>query len=246
MRYAILSDIHGNVWALEAVLNDCKRRAVDSYINLGDTIYGPLEPQRTWELLNSIPCFSINGNQDRDIFEAGQKSIITDQMKRVLKNINRETIDDLSKLPFTMTIDYDLFLCHGTPKNDSEYLLEDISSGAPIIKPVEEIVPKLEKISVPVILCGHSHLPHVVSLPDNRTVINPGSVGLQAYSDDLPCFHKMENYTTHASYAIAEILSGKVTVEFIRVPYDYDKAALCAAKQGRLDWEYAIRTGRAL
>ena len=59
MRYAVISDIHANVWALEAVLNDIERHSVDAILQLGDVLYGPLAPQATYACLQaaSIPVF---------------------------------------------------------------------------------------------------------------------------------------------------------------------------------------------
>jgi predicted phosphodiesterase len=59
MKIAVLSDIHGNVWALQAVLDDAKRRAVEKFINLGDILYGPLKPRETFELLQTIDVIEI-------------------------------------------------------------------------------------------------------------------------------------------------------------------------------------------
>ena len=64
-QYAVLSNIHANIWALEAVLADIAGRGLDQIINLGDTLYGPLEPQATAECLMKVPLVSIQGNQDR-------------------------------------------------------------------------------------------------------------------------------------------------------------------------------------
>jgi len=52
---AILSDIHANIWALEAVLDDISRRGPAQLINLGDSLYGPLEPQATAAYLMQLP-----------------------------------------------------------------------------------------------------------------------------------------------------------------------------------------------
>jgi hypothetical protein len=59
MRVGILSDIHGNLWALKAALDDAKRRAVERFINLGDILYGPLKPRDTFELLQTIDAVTM-------------------------------------------------------------------------------------------------------------------------------------------------------------------------------------------
>ena len=70
MKIGGLSDIHGNVLALKAALADAKRRTAERFINLGDILYGPLKPRNTFELLQTIDAVTIQGNQDRDVYQA--------------------------------------------------------------------------------------------------------------------------------------------------------------------------------
>jgi hypothetical protein len=74
-------------------------------------------------------------------------------------------------------------------------------------------------------------------------IVNPGSVGLPAYEDDLPEYHVVETGSHHARYSILEYTDGCWQVEMIAVPYEYHKAAEQARKNGRLDWDIGLRTG---
>ncbi len=65
MRVAVISDIHGNLRALEAVLADIKTRSADATVNLGDCVAGPLWPQETFDLLASLAFPTVRGNHDR-------------------------------------------------------------------------------------------------------------------------------------------------------------------------------------
>ena len=95
------------------------------------------------------------------------------------------------------------------------------------------------------ILCGHTHMPRSMRLDDGRLVVNPGSVGLQAYDDDHGHPHVMENGTPHARYAIAEQgADGAWTAHFHAVAYDWEQAARLALDNGRPDWVRPLRTGR--
>ena len=67
---AVLSDIHGNRWALAAVLDDIGRRGITRLLNLGDSLYGPLDPAGTAALLLGLDCLSIRGNEDRILLDA--------------------------------------------------------------------------------------------------------------------------------------------------------------------------------
>ncbi len=64
-RIAVISDIHGNVWALDAVLEDISERNVGCIVNLGDSVYGPLMPTETAEMVLSRGITSVRGNEDR-------------------------------------------------------------------------------------------------------------------------------------------------------------------------------------
>jgi hypothetical protein len=95
------------------------------------------------------------------------------------------------------------------------------------------------------ILCGHTHVPRVMRLPDGRLVVNPGSVGLQAYTADEPHPHQVENGSPHARYAVVERTAAGWQVSLRSVPYDHEAAARRADEQHRPDWARALRTGYA-
>lgn len=70
-RLAVLSDIHGNLFALEAVLADIASRSIEQIVNLGDHLQGPLDPRGTAGCLLPLALPSVRGNCDRLLFEAG-------------------------------------------------------------------------------------------------------------------------------------------------------------------------------
>ncbi len=247
MKIAILSDIHGNIWALKAVLADAKRRAVERFINLGDILYGPLKPGDTFELLQSIDAVTIQGNQDRDIYQATAIRMEKNPtLAYVINDLGPGPIDWLRSLPQTQTLADEIFACHGSPRSDMVYLLEDVTQGFPVVKTEEAIQKELDGFGFPVILCGHTHIPRVVQLSSGALVINPGSVGVPAYDDDLPNYHAMQNYSPLASYAIVEKGEGGWRAELLKIPYEHALAAEQARRQGRDDWAGWIATGRAL
>jgi predicted phosphodiesterase len=246
MKIAVLSDIHGNVWALKAVLGDAKRRAVERFINLGDILYGPLKPRDTFELLQTIDAVTIQGNQDRDIYQATGQIEKNPTLAHVINDLGSGPIDWLRSLPKTQALADEIFACHGSPRSDMVYLLEDVAQGFPMVKTEEAIQKELDGFGFPIILCGHTHIPRVVQLSSGSLVINPGSVGLPAYDDDLPNYHAMQNYSPLASYAIIEKRGGGWRVEMLKIPYEHAPAAEQARRQGRDDWARWIATGRAV
>jgi putative phosphoesterase len=241
-RIAIIADIHANVWALNAVLSDIRRERVDVLVNLGDVLYGPLAPLATFERLQSEKVvLTVRGNQDRQIYDG---SFNSSTLNFVIQDLGEEAISWLKGLPETAVFEDEIFLCHGTPSSDETYLLEDVSSGRAVLKPEEEIVRLVGGVRYPVILCGHSHLPRLVSLAGGQIILNPGSVGLPAYSDELPVPHVMETYSPHASYAILTRTATGWDVAFQKVAYDFERASQVATERGREDWAKSIATGR--
>jgi predicted phosphodiesterase len=246
MKIAVISDIHSNVFALEAVLHDAKWRGFDMMLNLGDTFYGCIAPGATYDCLVGYDIVAIGGNQDRQLHEATPEELAANPTLRfVLDDLGDEPIDWLKMLPFDRRLNDDVYICHGTPTDDLIYLLEDVSSGRPVLRTDAEIIGSIAGIDAPVILCGHSHQPQLITLESGQLVVNPGSVGLQAYTDDEPCDHVMETRSPQASYAMIEKSGSTWTVQQLRVAYDHHKAAAEAIKHNREDWAHFLVTGRA-
>lgn len=250
---AAISDIHSNVFALDAVLGDIKKRGVNQIVNLGDILYGPIAPRATYELLmaHRDDIITIRGNQDRQIYEATEAEIADNPtMDFIVSDLSKDAVEWLRALPFDCHLSEDIYLCHGTPTDDMVYLLEDIATGAPTVRSDSNILSLLNGIDSPVIVCGHTHIPRTVTLSSGQMVINSGSVGYPAYEDDLPIIHKMQTYSPHASYALItciETAQGKCwQTEHIKVAYDHEAAAELALKNGRRDWAFALNTGRVL
>jgi len=246
MRLAILADIHANIWGLEAVLAHARRRGVEACLNLGDTLYGPLKPRATYErLLQENVAVTIQGNQDRLIYEASARDLVSiPTLTYVIRDLGEEPIHWLNDLPKTAVFEDDLFLCHGTPGSDTAYLLEDIMDGLPEVRSEGAIRELLQGVHQPVVLCGHTHIPRVVELSTGQLVINPGSVGVPAYDDVDPVRYRMQTFSPHACYAIVEKNRAGWDVSLERVAYDHHAAAEQARSLSRDDWAQGIATGR--
>jgi predicted phosphodiesterase len=244
MKIAILSDIHGNSWALAEVLKDLEKKKPDLIVNLGDSLYGPLNPKETFKMLKSVDIISISGNQDRSIIENIGQEAGSLTLKYVIDELNDETVDWLNSLNRTHVLDYGVFLCHGTPSSDTTYLLEQVCESFININDSATIKKLLTGVTQNIILCGHSHRPGNVHTA-GRIIINPGSVGLQAYDEDIPIYHKIENFSSNAQYCFAEFSENGIRTEQISIPYDFEKAVQCAIKNNRMDWAKWLKTGRA-
>jgi len=162
----------------------------------------------------------------------------------ILNELNNNALDWLKSLPKTHILDNEIFMCHGTPESDCTYLLEDLSNSTTAVNNINKIEDCLKSVYQKIVFCGHSHTPRFVQTPVKK-IINPGSIGLSAYDDDLPLYHKIQNFNNHAHYSFIEIIEGNINLEQISLPYDYQKAVNCATKNNRLDWAGWIKTGRA-
>jgi predicted phosphodiesterase len=243
---AVLADIHGNVLALEAVLADMADQGIRDYVNLGDMFHGPLYPGPTADLLASHPPLAaVMGNQDRSLLEEGRPMDAT--TAGVLSEVEVMQLAWLTTLALTTTIlDNQVFCCHGRPESDTAYLLEDVSSGRPELRPEGSVAADLATVEARVVVCGHSHLPSNVTV-EGRLVINPGSVGLPAYAgeaaDGVPA-HAMSTGSPHARYAVISCENGVWSAEHRMVVYDWATASSRARSKGRCDWAAWLATGR--
>jgi len=247
MKIAILSDICSNVYALKAVIADAKSKKVDMMINAGDAFYGPIEPRATYELLRDNNFFNICGNEDRKILEASLAQLEEDDiLKYAYEDLREEVLYWIQDLPFEKFLGADLYVTHGTQHDDSVYLLEDISSGKAVLRDEKKIIELLDDVESKFVVCGHSHTPRCANLSTGQVVLNPGSVGLQAFKEELPNPHIIENNSPDATYIILDVDSSQYNIELVKVAYDFEKAALKAQSHGRDDWAYTLRTGKIL
>ncbi len=247
MRIAVLADIHGNLRALEAVEADLRRKSPDLVVNLGDHLSGPLEAAAVADLLMDREWVHIRGNHDRQLLDRPFE-VMGASDRAAHAQLDARHLRWLGSLPPTAEPLRGVLLCHGTPSNDSQYLLEEVRhpDGAVQLASARWIGGLLGDCGASLVFCGHSHIPRAVSLPGSVTVVNPGSVGLPGYDDTVPVPHVMEAGSPHARYALVDWGNGGCRVELIGLEYDWDGAAATAAAAGRPDWACALATGFAL
>src|SRR6201998_1287849 len=125
MRIAAVSDIHGNLFALEAVLADIERRGVDLIVNLGDIVSGPLLPRETAARLMALDLPTIRGNHERQVLtlDPGRMGPSDRYAFDTLGEAERPW---MAALPSVLFLEGDVFLCHATPGSDVDCYLEDL------------------------------------------------------------------------------------------------------------------------
>lgn len=245
-KFAVLSDIHSNSIALKAILSDISNKNINKIYNLGDTLYGPIDPLGTYEILKSYSIINhIMGNGDRLLLENISEEDTT--MNRV-RTMLTEEIKTWLRLQPKVIKNQNSFFCHGTPYADDEYLLEKIEKNRVMLKSDIELSDLLKSIPQNFIFCGHSHISRTIylnTIHGEKIIINPGSVGLPAYKDDLPLPHKMEANNPLAKYTIVNLINDTTyNIEHIEIGYDYNHAAKLAIENGRPDWARALLTGK--
>jgi putative phosphoesterase len=239
-KMAVLSDIHGNMPALEKVTDDLKAKGVDCIVNLGDHVSGPLWPKETIEYLMKQDWVHIKGNHERQLTDRDPKNHGASD-SYAFQRLTKAELDWLRSLPASMEME-NFLLIHGTPASDSTYLLETVERGRARLATQDEISQRLGCVKFPIILCGHTHIPRVVEAA-GCLIVNPGSVGLPAYDDVSPEYHVMETRSPHARYVIMELKNNQWRVELTSVSYDHQRASEQSRRNNRPDWEIGLRTG---
>lgn len=243
MRWAVISDIHGNIAALNAVLADIDARGVDEIINLGDSLSGPLDARATMDCLATLDLPTVSGNHDR---------LLIDRPREEMGNWETWIIDDLTatdldwvrNLPFSLTIG-DIYVCHASPRADMDNWLDDRGpKNRMIARDLAEVVKRAEGIDAGMILCGHTHTPRSVRLPDGRAIVNPGAVGCPAYLDTRsdPPFVQ-ETGSPDARYAIIDNSTGTWRTDLLSVPYDATEMIALARAKGADNWINSLENG---
>lgn len=244
MRIAVISDVHGNLLALEAVLADIAAQAVEMTVNLGDLLSGGVQPRQTASLLMELELPTLAGNHERQLLTTPfEKMGVSDRL--AAETITAPQWSWLASLPATAEVTKGVLACHGSPDDDLTYLLETVERTGVRAATEAEVRHRLvTHTHWSVVLCGHTHIPRALRLEHGPLVVNPGSVGWPAYDDDRPYPHVMEAGTPHARYALINDRTGRWEVEFRAVEYDWETAARTAEINARADVARALRTGR--
>jgi len=220
MRLAVISDIHGNWQAWQAVLRDMQSRRVDGLLCLGDIVgYGPRPAEVLEDVLSRCDNFVL-GNHDAVIANRLDPEIFSDEARLAIewtrKQLDSGAVDFFAGLPLEME-DEDILCVHSEAEDPERY---------DYIFDADEALPTFKATSARVVLVGHTHVPGVfvydeetglvtprkaedtILTPDRRYVVNVGSIGDSRDGNERACYCVLDRET--------------YGVEFCRVEFDYE------------------------
>lgn len=181
MPVAAIYDIHANLPALEAVLEDIRLAKAERIVVGGDVLPGPMPRETIQFLLNlDIPVQFIHGNGDREVL-ARMRGIETSGVPEKFRSVIDWTAQQLqpeheqllAAWPSTLQLDIDglgtVLFCHATPRNDTEIFSRNT--------PEERLTPVLAGVHANMVVCGHTHMQFERKVGATR-ILNAGSVGM--------------------------------------------------------------------
>lgn len=239
MRVALLSDIHGHLLALEAVLSDLATQRIDQIACLGDTTLGGPQPSACVERIRALGCPTVQGNCDVAAIRQRAEGLTPEAMSDYARfgawvaeidlwssqALSDADVAWLAALPLTFTLPLDdagatLLCAHGSPQSFNHRLAPDT--------PEERLAELIGPAEATALACGHTHLPMLRRL-GALTIVNPGSVGLPIARDDHGASY---NRLDRAEYGILEYAAGALRWEPRRVALDIAAGRTAARASG--------------
>jgi putative phosphoesterase len=235
MRIAIISDMHGNDIAFEAVEADIRQQKIDQIVCLGDAIQGGPQPAAVVRRLRALNCPIVMGNADAWLIsgvETADEGIPPERLKKMgeirLWSLSQLTEDNrafIASFQPTVTInledDLDILCFHGSPTSFDEIILP--------AAPEEEFQKILGPYADRILTGGHTHAQQI-RRNSELFFFNPGSVGF-AYSHYQPDGQFYAD--PWAEYAILTVEQGQTSLEFRRLPFDAQELIRIYRESGR-------------
>lgn len=230
MKIAVISDIHGNMQALDAVLEDIKKENCDKIFCLGDLAMAGPQPSETIEKVRNLENLTIiQGNTDEMIANYPNETywqmlhmleennpIMAKALESDTVAITEEQKDYLRNLPKQKELEINgvkVLLVHGSPRKNNENIFCNLK--------IEEVEEMIEDTVADIIFCGHTHVPCGYQTNTKQTVVNVGSVGRPFSEEPKSC------------YAIFEISDDwEIAIKHNLVDYDFKTASEILNQRG--------------
>ena len=236
---AVISDVHGNAFALEAVLREVEASAPDAVINLGDQVEGAADPGRAARMQAELRALEVRGNNEEKLWRGGRRSAESQAFGVWLSGqVPSTRLEALAGLPPSVRLG-GIYACHGTPESAWDSLLwvwqpdPDGGEGFYRSRLPLELGQMVAPLNAGVVVCGHTHRPGATHVNDTL-VVNAGAVSDQVDGDP------------RARWTLLERRAGRWSVDFRAVKYDIDAAVAWAyahSPYGKYE-EALLRSGR--
>ena len=235
MRIALISDIHGNLTALETVLADIRTVQVDQVVCLGDVAATGPQPREVVTRLRELNISCVLGNGDEELFNLDGIPVDSESMQRVAAisrwnaaQLSPADLDFLRAFKPTITLslsDSAKLLCyHGSPRSNTEIITATI--------PDAELAPMVSDCEAMLLAGGHTHT-RLLRRYQDKFILNPGAVGLPVERSGTTA-----QYVPWAEYALVVSGGSKIGIEFRRVPLDTEaiKREALAGEMPYAEW----------
>lgn len=178
MKVGILGDIHGNDFALNAVLNAASAAGIDQWLNTGDMVGYYFAPGRVMEMLHQLKCRSVRGNHEEMLCRSRDdpdyllavEAKYGSGVRVALEQLSSQQLGDVSGLAYPLSLEIDgvrILLSHGAPWSIDQYIYPDAES---------DLVERCVSADFDLVVTGHTHFPMVKKI-GSTLLVNPGSVG---------------------------------------------------------------------
>ncbi len=219
MRYAIISDIHGNAEALQAVLSDIKKQSIDTVICLGDIVGYYPDPEQCIDLVREHASLCLAGNHDYAAIGRIDTSNFTYYAFAAIEwtkvHLSAGAKEYLSSLPLTLEKD-DMFFTHSSPSNPHAWIYVFPDSEEAVFEAFNSLTYRLNFI-------GHTHWPSIMIQSDDRiTLHHAHSIRLNGDHDyliNVGSVGQPRDFDPRSCYAIYDTAAQLVSL--VRVEYDY-------------------------
>lgn len=210
IKLAVISDIHGNIVALNEIIKDANEKNIDKFIISGDLVNELPFGNDVINRLKEIDALAIKGNKEQYFIEYEENKYNWENIQfknsiYMYEEITKENMEYIKKLPFSLSLEYEkikLKIVHGSPESITEL----------IYRKSEDLIDKYTKeLEEDILILGHTHEPIWVCEKNNKIIINAGCSGVSPTNIGF------------AEYVIIDIKNGKYNIEKVHVNFSVEE-----------------------